>query len=211
MGKSFALMLAWPETKCKQAGGWYDSLMRIMRLNEEGYYRVGHAAVVLINKDNGACRYFDFGRYHSPKGFGRVRSDYTDHELKLETSVRFASDHEPKNIAELLSELQNKKACHGDGKLYAGIIEVNFDLAEQRAKNMQEKIFIQYGPFVRSGSNCSRFVRQVVLAGAVPGICKIGLKYPMMITPTPRWNVRMGEGQLERLLKQYEDENLKLA
>ena len=45
----FALVLAWPETKCKQAGAWYDYPLQLMNLNKNGYYKIGHAAIVLID------------------------------------------------------------------------------------------------------------------------------------------------------------------
>ena len=38
-------------------------------------YRVGHSAAVLVERVNWrSYYYFDFGRYHTPKGFGRVRN-----------------------------------------------------------------------------------------------------------------------------------------
>ncbi|MDQ3395429.1 MAG: hypothetical protein M3512_15145, partial [Bacteroidota bacterium] len=68
--KGFAILLAWPETFCKQAGGWYDPLLSWLGISKNHYYRVGHAAVVLVNGFNGSLQYFDFGRYHSPYGYG---------------------------------------------------------------------------------------------------------------------------------------------
>lgn len=211
MGKSFALMLAWPETKCKQAGAWYDPFMRLIGFNKEGYYRVGHAAIVLINGENGACKYYDFGRYHAPKGHGRVRSEFTDHDLKLQTSIHFAQDGTPLNFDLLLHELQHKKACHGDGKLHAGVAEINFKNAYEKAEEMQKQLFIQYGPFVRKGTNCSRFVQQVTLAGIESRVQKVGLSYPLMLTPTPKWNTRIGNYQLAKIIKRYENKIYEIA
>ena len=62
----FAIALAWPETQCKEAVAWYDGLMRMININKNGYYKVGHAAIVLVEDISGRCHYFDFGRYHAP-------------------------------------------------------------------------------------------------------------------------------------------------
>lgn len=82
IGKShgFAIAIAWPETFCKQAGSWYDPLFALIGISHNHYYRVGHAAVVLVNGYNGSLYYYDFGRYHSPLGHGRVRSESIEDE-----------------------------------------------------------------------------------------------------------------------------------
>ncbi len=70
----FAIAIAWPSTFCKQPGSWYDPLTLWLGVNYNHYYRVGHAAVVLIDPDKNKCHYFDFGRYHAPFQYGRVRN-----------------------------------------------------------------------------------------------------------------------------------------
>ena len=52
----FAIALAWPETLCKQAGAWYDYLLYYAGINRKGYYKVGHAAVVLVDDETQSCR-----------------------------------------------------------------------------------------------------------------------------------------------------------
>src|SRR5690606_25903582 len=89
MHTGIAIALAWPETKCKQAGAWYDGLMNLLGISKENYYKVGHAAVVLIEAKTGNCLYFDFGRYHAPFGQGRVRDLETDHDLEIYTKAKF--------------------------------------------------------------------------------------------------------------------------
>ena len=90
MQTGIAIALAWPETWCKEAGSWYDRFMKIIGISKNGYYRVGHAAVVLVDTNSGRCHYFDFGRYHCPKGYGRIRDAETDHDLKIITQARFS-------------------------------------------------------------------------------------------------------------------------
>ena len=43
----FALVLAWPETKCKQAGAWYDYPLQLMNLNKNGYLMGGRVEYYL--------------------------------------------------------------------------------------------------------------------------------------------------------------------
>ncbi len=44
----FAIALAWPQTYCKQPGAWYDPITLLLGINKNNYYKVGHAALVLI-------------------------------------------------------------------------------------------------------------------------------------------------------------------
>lgn len=90
--KGFAVALAWPETYCKQPGACYDGLMNRFGIAKNNFYKVGHAAVLLVNKSRKKCFYFDFGRYHSTFGKGRVRSAETDHDLAFNTKPIFSKD-----------------------------------------------------------------------------------------------------------------------
>lgn len=187
----FAIALAWPETLCKQAGAWYDNLMHFVGINSRGYYRVGHAAIVLVDGNTGNCHYFDFGRYHAPHGHGRVRSTVTDHDLKIRTKAHFS--HEMfgiENISDILSELQNNVSTHGTGRLLGSVIPINFNKAHRYAMHLNGMDYIPYGPFLQNGTNCSRFVNSVLYRGTNLLITKLLLKIPWMLTPTPMWNLR---------------------
>ena len=67
----FAIAVAWPETYCKQAGSWYDGILFSLGFSQHHYYKVGHAALVLINSEDNQCFYYDFGRYHALYHYGR--------------------------------------------------------------------------------------------------------------------------------------------
>ena len=190
MENGIALMLAWPDTNCKQAGAWYDSIMRIANVNKNGYYKVGHAAIVLIDSDSGKCYYFDFGRYHTPLGKGRVRDASTDLDLQIITNAEFDYSGNLLNIEEIVQELQFNKSCNGDGELKVGQTPINFNNAFDKAKSLQKHILINYGPFVFNGTNCSRFVRTVALKGMKLSLKKFLITIPPMITPLPMWNVK---------------------
>lgn len=191
MYTGFAIVLAWPETFCKQAGGWYDGLMDILRISKNNYYKVGHAAVVLVETNTGRCHYFDFGRYHAPFGHGRIRDSETDHDLIIMSKAQLSDwENEILNINDLLTELFSNSACHGSGPLHASYANINFEKAYLFAKDMQNKSPWKYGPFVWNGTNCSRFVRTVVLAGTPPLFNKLRLYTPLTFSPTPIGNVR---------------------
>lgn len=187
MRNGFAIAIAWPETLCKQPGSWYDKPMQWVGVNKGNYYKVGHAAVVLINA-SGKCHYFDFGRYHAPFQFGRVRDAETDHDLEIKTQA-VINENEMENFTDMLSELYFNSSCHGNGTLHASYCKINFERAYSKAKLMQKSSPIPYGPFKIDGTNCSRFVNTVILAGKPTFLHWLLLNYPKTLSPTPIGNV----------------------
>jgi hypothetical protein len=186
----FAIALAWPSTYCKQPGAWYDPLMGMLGISRNNYYRVGHAALVLVDSETRTCHYFDFGRYHAPFNHGRVRSAETDHELRINTRPVLTEDGQKlDNLGEILEELQSNKACHGDGNLYASWCRINFRSALNMAIELQNASPIPYGPFGLNRNNCSRFVSRVLRAGKPGWKYSFRLKYLVVLTPTPMNNV----------------------
>jgi len=200
----FAIALAWPQTYCKQPGAWYDPLTLLIGINQNNYYRVGHAALVLINSENPRAHYFDFGRYHAPYKHGRVRSAETDHDLEMKTIPRLSEDGQKlESFEELLYELQTNPACHGEGELFASYCHVNFEKVHAKVLQMLDACPIPYGPFRYNGSNCSRFVNTSILAGMPDFRYRFKLKYRIPLTPTPLSNVNALESRkvLPKLLK----------
>ena len=186
----FAIAIAWPETLCKQPGSWYDGLMGRLGANRNYYYRAGHAALVLVEGENGKCHYFDFGRYHAPYQHGRVRSGETDPGLSITVRARVSTDGSRiENLREIMTLLQHNEEYHGDGTLYASYCRVNFDRAYKKAIRMQAESPIAYGPFVYCGSNCSRFVNTCILAGEPDQQHRLRLRFFVPFTPTPMNNV----------------------
>lgn len=198
-----AIAIAWPETMCKQAGAWYDPISNFIGLSKNNYYKVGHAALVLVDHVNKEAHYFDFGRYHSPFNHGRVRSAVTDHDLEIKTSVVLNAKKELYNSVEILRELNANASCHGDGTLYASLLSINFEASYQQALELQKQSPIVYGPFIPSGTNCSRFVNTSILKGATNFWHKLLLKFPLTLSPTPMWNVRVGKSKI-KLPKEHE-------
>lgn len=187
--KDYIIALAWPETLCKKAGAWYDGIMQNIGVCKNHYYRVGHAALVLVNGENGNCHYFDFGRYHAPHRHGRVRDEETDHELKIHTKATFSPSGGIENFEEILNELKQNTACHGTGTLYASYGLINFVKGFEAAKQMQENSPLPYGPFLWKGTNCSRFVRTIIISANPTLEHLVKISFPWMLTPTPGHNV----------------------
>jgi hypothetical protein len=186
----FAIALAWPATYCKEPGAWYDPVTRRLGVNRYNYYRAGHAALVLVDRNTKRCHYFDFGRYHAPLWHGRVRSGVTDHDLEMRTIPKISDDGSSiENFNEILSELQQNAACHGEGALYASYTSIDFHSAHQKALELQSAGPLPYGPFVPGGSNCSRFVNTVIRAGKPNWLSGLRLKFFVPLTPTPLNNV----------------------
>lgn len=202
----FAIALAFPETYCKQAGAWYDKLLNFLQIANNNYYKVGHAAVLLIDEQIQKCYYFDFGRYHAPFGHGRVRGEETDHELRFKTKPIISKDFsEIENYNEILTELQSSDVFHGAGDLYASYTKINFKKAYKKAMHMQEISPIRYGPFQYKGSNCSRFVNAVVRAGKPKFWHWFKLFFFNPLTPTPKLNITCLPNQSTKK-KLYEEE-----
>ena len=196
--KDFVIVLAWPETKCKQAGAWYDGLMASLGLNSDGYYKVGHAALITVNGETGTCEYYDFGRYHSPSGFGRVRHSKSDFDLVINTKAVFSENQKIINVADILTELERNKNTHGEGKLVASITPVDLVSAKRTINQFIDRQFIPYGPFVLEGTNCSRFVSSVIKRAALSRKVRLRLKLPLTISAMPIWNVRYAGTEIKR-------------
>ncbi len=193
----FAIAIAWPETYCKQPGNWYDGLANFLGISDNHYYKVGHAAVVLVDSETSKCHYFDFGRYHAPFQHGRVRSEQTDDGLKMGTVALISEDgRRLENFEEILTELQLNQECHGEGGIHASYCSINFRDALSKASYFQQKSPIPYGPFKYEGSNCSRFVNTIILAGKPSWEASIKLNYLVPFTPMPLNNVNSLENKL---------------
>ena len=188
---SSIIALAWPNTKVVKEGKWYDYPMQWLGFITEGKYNAGHAALILVNHENGNLEYFDFGRYHTPNQFGRVRDKITDPDIEIRIKASIENGGID-NVQEILLDRYFNKACHGDGKLTAVLVNnIDFDKAYQKAKELQKRDAIPYGPFELKGSTCSRLVVQVVYASTNNWLSKLFIKVPYTISATPRSNKKV--------------------
>ena len=179
----YAVAIAWPQFMGKQAGSWYDPMMRFFGMNKNYHYQVGHASLILINSD-GKCHYFDCGRYEAPYQKGRIRDESTDCGLRIKT-IAMLQNNKILNIKDILTEVQLNESCKGFGTLKAAYCTVNFEAAYSNVKRVQDKGIIPFGPFVRQGINCCRFVQKGILDGVPRSKYKWRLRFLFPLLPKP--------------------------
>ena len=75
---SAVLVLAWPEVTARGEEG-IIKLLRSIGVVKNVNMMVGHAAMIVA--EGSSLRYYDFGRYITPRRMGRIRSAETDPAL----------------------------------------------------------------------------------------------------------------------------------
>lgn len=191
----FAVVLSWPDTTARADDRWYLWLKKIGVIRNLNF-RVGHAAIILVDSSSGVALYYDFGRYVTPRGMGRARSVLTDPKLILKTQCTFGFDAngEPciTNIDELIHELESKKVdTHGNGDLYYSVAPyVSFSRARTSADFHCLRGSVRYSAFAPGNNNCSRFVEQVLVAGLQEGsVTRWQVDFPETFVASPISNV----------------------
>ena len=192
-----AIPIAWPDLTARGDELWMAVLKKlgiVKNLN----FKVGHAAIVLIERKTGNLRYFDFGRYITPRGFGRARSSQFDPRLALTTMAEFSDAGELLNFEEILQELKAKEsATHGGGRMLCTICsDVSFQHGVEFAERLVDKGPVLYGALAPNNNSCSRYVAQI-LANSLekndPRMNKI--LYPECLKASPTSNVvNAGQG-----------------
>lgn len=185
-----AIVIAWPQCTAR-ADESLAIFLRKAGLVKNLNMRVGHAAICLINPQTLEVLYYDFGRYITPRGYGRARSKYTDPNLTLETKAVFDEDRNLKNIDAIAAELESKaKYTHGVGALVFSVSKtINYAKAKEYADDMVMKGYFPYNGLYKSASNCARYVTETMKAANEEGTVGTKLKYPVTFRPTPLFNV----------------------
>lgn len=191
---SVIIALAYPDTFVRVSEEFVCKIFPLFGVGTKEYLKAGHAALVLVKKETGEAFYFDFGRYVTPFGKGRVRSQETDQELRIPIVGRFDASEKLSNIEDFLLYLEaHPEKTHGKGKLIASVSEgIHFETAIQFIRKIQSLGSIPYGGFIKDGSNCSRFVTDSILTSTTVPKVKSGLKRIKRFTPSPLGNVAFG-------------------
>ncbi|NQX78511.1 DUF6695 family protein [Gilvibacter sp.] len=158
--------MAFPDTFVRMSSERLCRFLPLVGLGTRSHIKAGHAALVLIENATGKARYYDFGRYVTPEGHGRVRGANTDAELEIPFKGRFDANFNLKNTEEFLLWLEaHPEKTHGEGRLLASVCDkIDFNRAKAYIDSLQGRGSIPYGAFVKEGSNCSRFVTETLLA-----------------------------------------------
>ncbi|OAB76131.1 DUF6695 family protein [Cochleicola gelatinilyticus] len=193
------IVLAFPDTFVTMSEEWICKVLPLVGLGTKEYIKAGHAALVLIENKTGAARYFDFGRYVTPKGFGRVRGANTDAELEIPFKANISETGSLKNTHDFLLWLDaNPLKTHGEGRLLASVCDaIHFKNAEKYIGQLQERGSIPYGAFDKTGSNCSRFVTDTILAATNHKGIRKALLFNKLFTPSTVGNVEKAASQRE--------------
>lgn len=186
-----AMVIAWPEIPTRGDERWMAFLKRI-GIVKNLHFKVGHAAIVLINTQRRHLHYYDFGRYVTPRGYGRARSAQSDPRLALDTRAVLDDNGQISNLQSILEEMHRKRgATHGAGIMYFSIADgISFARASAFAEELVQNGPIKYGAIAGDCNSCSRYVAQVVLAGFRPGHpLRRPLRYPESFKASPMSNV----------------------
>ena len=185
------IVLAYPDTFVTVSDEWICKLLPLVGLGTWNYIKAGHAALILVENETGKARYFDFGRYVTPKGYGRVRGANTDAELEIPFPAEFSRDGTLENLNDFLYWLdENPLKTHGEGRLLASVCDaINFQKAETHILNLQSQGSIPYGAFDKTGSNCARFVTDTLLNATSEKKIIKALNFNKKFTPSTVGNV----------------------
>lgn len=152
---------------------------------------VGHAGVIIV--DGPLAEFHDFGRYVTPLGFGRARSESTDPALGLKTVVQWNEDGHIHNLKEVLDELETKQdITHASDGLYASVVDRGVSAANAReyAMSVRDKGYVKYNGMKPKDNNCARFAAQTALAGLGKDHPMYNrFKWPWTTAPSPYSNV----------------------
>lgn len=204
-----ALVIAWPDVTARGDEKWMAVLKRlgvVKNLN----FKVGHAAIILVESKSGTMAYYDFGRYITPRGYGRARSANSDPRLSLSTKATISGNGSISNIHTVLEELhQLEPATHGGGRMFFSIArDINHARATAFAEQLVHQGPIRYGAIAKGNNSCSRFVAQTLLAGMDSGHpAKKHLIFPESLKPSPMSNVV--NAVTDRTIYCYHDGTLK--
>ncbi len=187
--------IAYPDTFVKYSEvGYQKNILSTLGLGRNGYIKAGHALLLLIESNTGIVQYFDFGRYITPPGHGRVRSALTDVELKIPITAQLSKTGDIENIEEILLWLESHpEKTHGEGRMIASVCnEVNYIKAYTFLTNLQNKGSVPYKTFGNIGSNCSRLVTDALINSTTNKKLARSLKRVSKFTPSPLGNVEKG-------------------
>ena len=180
------IAMAYPEAFVIPSNEGICKIVPYLGMGSKEGIKVGHAALCLINHDTSSIDYYDFGRYITPLGSGRVRSVNTDEELHVPVQA-IVEGGSVKNIEEILLWLEkHPEKTHGDGALFASVCSsINYEKAHKFITEIHTKGSIPYGVFITQGTNCSRFVYDTIMESCEDSKVTKKLKSENLITPSP--------------------------
>ncbi|MGN5954485.1 DUF6695 family protein [Sphingobacterium lactis] len=161
--EDLAIILTWPDATIRGDEKWmmfFKQIGIVKNLN----FKVGHTGVVLVKRATGEMYFYDFGRYITPRGYGRARSKDSDPRLSIGVKAIF-QDNKISNLPEILDHFEAMKpAMYGEGRLFFNIAEdINFESAKAYGDACVLQGTYPYGAVARNNNNCSRFITRMLM------------------------------------------------
>lgn len=184
-----ALILTWPDATIRGDEKWMMFFKRIGIVKNLNF-KVGHTGIVIVKHDTGEMLFYDFGRYITPRGYGRARSKFSDPRLEIKLKAKF-ENNEIKNLREVVEHFEAlKPAMYGEGILYFSIARnINFELAKAYGDDCVHQGTYPYGAVARSNNNCSRFIARMLIRSSKRYTWRHSINFPETIKASPISNV----------------------
>ena len=184
------IVLAFPDTFVKMSDELMCKILPLVGLGTRTHIKAGHAALVLLENATGKAMYYDFGRYVTPEGKGRVRGANTDVELEIPFKA-LVQNGNLENLEEFLLWLSaHPEKTHGSGRLVASLCEdIDFEKAQGYINDLQGQGSVPYRAFGKVGSNCARFVTETILSSTDNKATIKHLSHNKKFTPSTVGNV----------------------
>ncbi len=185
--------IAFPDTFVRYSDEFVlNYIFPFLGLGKKKHIKAGHTLLLLIENATGKIRYFDFGRYITPKGKGRVRSENTDAELKIPIKAKIKKGTIA-NLDEILIWLEaHPEKTHGMGRMIASVCDdINYDKANNFLTDLQNQGSVPYMTFGNTGSNCSRLVADTLINSLTITSKVKKLKKNSLFTPSPLGNIKI--------------------
>lgn len=184
-----AIILTWPNATIRGDEKWmmfFKKIGIVKNLN----FKVGHTGIVLIKRETGEMLYYDFGRYITPRGYGRARSKFSDPHLDINLKVTFENEHIA-NLDEIVEQFEALKSVfNGAGILYFSIArDINFMLAKTYGDDCVRQGSYPYGAISHSNNNCSRFIARMLRRASLRYNWSHSINFPETIKASPISNV----------------------
>lgn len=187
--QDYAIILTWPDATIRGDEGWmmfFKKIGVVKNLN----FKVGHTAIVIIKAASGEMRFYDFGRYISPRGYGRARSMDSDPRLEISMKAEI-SEGKIANLQEVVEHFESMKAAmYGDGRLYFSVTNgINYEKAKAFGDEWVWRGTYPYGAVARNNNNCSRFITRMLIHASSKYHYWHGINLPETIKASPISNV----------------------
>lgn len=134
--------------------------------------------------------FYDFGRYITPRGYGRARSKYSDPRLDILMKACIQKG-KINNLPEIITHFEDlKEAMYGEGILYFSVANnINFELAKAYGDDCVYQGTFPYGAVARNNNNCSRFITRMLMRASQKYTWRHSINLPETIKASPISNV----------------------